>query len=102
MSVGSIKVSLVDPRYVSEEDLVPVYRVDFWNENGDSSEHRLENAAGVDDVLAWAEANKDGRQAVFWVEYRHEGGTGMCRLRGQEPISEELPLPPGSPLAPRP
>ena len=100
MGVESIKVSLVDPRYVSEEDLTPVYRVDFWNENGDSSEHRLENAACVDDVLAWAEANRNGRQAVIWVEYRHEGGTGMCRLHGQEPTGEEMLLPPGSSLVP--
>ncbi|GAA1114785.1 hypothetical protein [Arthrobacter flavus] len=96
MAVESIKVSLVDPRYVSEENLAPVYRVDFWNDNRDSSEHRLEHAACVDDVLAWAEANSNGRQAVIWVEYSHEGGTGMCRLHGTEPTGEEKPLPPSS------
>ncbi|MGR6901668.1 hypothetical protein [Glutamicibacter creatinolyticus] len=100
MGVESIKATLVDPRYVTEEDLTPVYRVDFWNENGGSSEHRLENAACVDDVLAWAEANKGRRRAVIWVEYRHEGETGMCRLRGQEPTGDDMPLLPSSSLVP--
>lgn len=100
MGVENISVSLVDPRYVSGEDLTPVYRVDFWNENGDSSEHRLENAVCVHDVLPWAEANKDGRQAVVWVEYRHEGETGMCRLHGQEPTGEKTLLPSISSLDP--
>lgn len=93
MGVDGIKASLVDPRYVGEEVLTPVYRVDFWNENLDSTEHRLENAACVDDVLAWAEANSNGRRAVIWVEYNYEGGTGMCLLHGREPADEERPLP---------
>lgn len=100
MGVESIKATLVDPRYVSAEDLAPVYRVDFWNENRDSSEHRLENAACVDEVLAWAEANREGRQAVIWVEYSYEGGTGMCRLHGMEPAGEETSLPPSPFLEP--
>ena len=100
MGVDGIRVSVVDPRYVSEEVHTPVYRVDFWNENGDTSKHRLENAACVDEVLAWAEANTDGRQAVIWVEYHHDGGTGMCRLRGREPTGEDIQLPPSPSLAP--
>ncbi|ASN39433.1 hypothetical protein CGQ24_10675 [Arthrobacter sp. 7749] len=100
MGVESMKISPVDPRYVSEEDLTPVYRVDFWNENCDSSEHRIENAACVEDVLAWAEANRNGRQAVVWVEYNYGGVIGMCRLHGQEPTGEETPLPPSPMLEP--
>ena len=95
MGAENIEVSLVDPCYVSEEDLTPVHRVDFWNENRDSSEHRLENAACVDDVLVRAEANRNGRQAVIWVESGYEGGTGMCRLHGVEPTADETPLPSG-------
>ncbi|MGL3806161.1 hypothetical protein ACSYDW_08700 [Paeniglutamicibacter sp. R2-26] len=80
-----MKVSGVDPRYVSQEDPEPVYRVDFWDENHASHENRIENADSIVDVLAWAEANRHGRDVVIWVEYRYEGGTGMARLHGWEP-----------------
>ncbi len=87
MAAENMMVSLVDPRYVSVEVLTPVYRVDFWNKNRDTSEHRLENAACVDDVRSWAETNRNSRQAVIWVEYNYErdrhvpatrGGTNRC------------------------
>ena len=91
MGLENMKVSSVDPRYVSQEDLNPVYRVDFWDENCASYENRIENADSVEDVCAWAEANRRGRHVVIWVEYSYEGGTGMSRLRGWEPTEKDSP-----------
>lgn len=86
-----MKVSNVDPRYVSREDPNPAYRSDFWDENRASYENRIENADGFDDVRAWAEANRRGRYVVIWVEYSHEGGIGMSRLHGWEPTEKDSP-----------
>ncbi|HJX80000.1 hypothetical protein [Glutamicibacter sp.] len=91
MIAENIKVTLVDPRYVSQENPDPVYRVDFWDENCASYENRLENAESVVDVLAWAEANRHGCYAVIWVEYSYEGGIGMARLHGWEPTGAGSP-----------
>ncbi|GAB3251445.1 hypothetical protein GCM10027562_11510 [Arthrobacter pigmenti] len=87
----NLKVTPVDPRYVSQEIENPVYRVDFWTKDRASEEHRLENASSVDDVLEWAEANRRGRYVVIWVEYGYRGGTGLCRLRGWEPTDQGGP-----------
>lgn len=91
MGAENMKVTLVDPRYVSQENPDPVYRVDFWDENCASDENRIENAESIVDVLAWAEANRHGRYVVIWVEYSYEGGTGIARLRGWEPTQEGSP-----------
>lgn len=91
MSMEHVKASGVDPRYVSQEELDPVYRVDFWDENRASDEYRLENAQSVHDVVSWAEANRHGRHVVIWVEYAYEGGTGLTRLLGWEPTDESSP-----------
>lgn len=86
MEHSGIRVTLVDPRHASEEVANPVYRVDFWDlGRGHSFEHRLEHAAGVDEVLSWAEANRAGRHAVVWAEYRNGDTTGLLRLLGHEP-----------------
>lgn len=91
MGIENMKVSSVDPRYVSQENPHPVYRVDFWDENRACFENRIENADSVDDVHAWAEANRRGRYVVIWVEYSYEGGTGMSRLHGWEPTATGSP-----------
>lgn len=91
MGKKNMKVTGVDPRYVNEEEHHPVYRVDFWDETRASDENRLENAESIDDVLAWAEANRRGRYVVIWVEYIYEGGIGMARLHGWEPTGAGSP-----------
>lgn len=91
MGAKKMKVTGVDPRYVSEEVPNPTYRVDFWDENRAGHENRLENAESIDEVLAWAEANRHGRYVVIWVEYHYECGTGMARLRGWDPTGEGSP-----------
>ncbi|GAA2943258.1 hypothetical protein GCM10010525_03970 [Glutamicibacter bergerei] len=84
MNAEKFKATLVDPRYISQENTDPVYRVDFWNEDRACYENRIENTEGIVDVLAWAEANRHGRYAVIWAEYSYEGGIGMVRLHGWE------------------
>ena len=91
MGAENMKVTRVDPRYVSQENPDPVYRVDFWDENCASDENRIENAESIVDVLAWAEANRHGRYVVIWVEYSYEGGTGLTRLHGWEPTGTGAP-----------
>lgn len=90
MAAENRKVSLfVEPLYVSVDVLTPVYRLDFWNKHRDSTEHRLENVAYVDDALSGAETNRIGRQAMIRVECDYDGGTGMCRQHGLEPIDAD-------------
>ncbi|MCS3491576.1 hypothetical protein M2368_000548 [Arthrobacter sp. JUb119] len=91
MSAEKIKATLVDPRYVSQENPDPMYRVDFWDEDRACSEYRIENAESIVDVLSWAEANRHGRYAVIWVEYIFEGGIGIARLHGWEPTEAGSP-----------
>lgn len=91
MGMENLKVSCVDPRYVSQEDSQPAYRMDFWDENRASYENRIENADSVDDVRARAEADRRGRYVVIRVEYSYEGGTGMCRLHGWDPLETNSP-----------
>ncbi len=91
MKTGSLRATLVDPRYVNQEVDYPVYRVDFWDENCASEENRIENAQSVDEVLTWAEAHRNGRYVVVWVEYSHELGTGLARLQGWEPTDPAGP-----------
>ncbi|MGV2856258.1 hypothetical protein ACNPON_03585 [Glutamicibacter sp. AGC13] len=85
MSAEKIRATLVDPRYVSQENPNPVYRVDFWDEDRVCYENRIEDAESIVDVLAWTEAHRHGRYAVIWVEYTYEGGIGMTRLHGWIP-----------------
>lgn len=91
MSIENLKVTQVDPRYVTQEQHEPVYRVDFWDQNRGSEENRIANAQSIDEVLAWAEAHRNGRYVVVWVEYSHDAGTGLIRLRGWEPTDPDSP-----------
>lgn len=91
MGAENLKAYGVDPRYVSQESLDPVYRVDFWDENRASDENRIENAEGILEVLAWAEDSRRGRHVVIWVEYTSGRDTGLTRLLGWEPNDPDLP-----------
>ncbi|KAM9862235.1 hypothetical protein ACI1US_01844 [Leucobacter sp. BZR 635] len=89
--MSKLRATLVDPRYVTEEDHSPVYRVDFWDAQRASSEHRIEGAESVHEVLEWAEAHRQGRYVVVWAEYARAGGAGLTRLAGWEPNHPESP-----------
>lgn len=91
MDARSLKAYGVDPRYVTQEILDPVYRVDFWDEHCASDENRIDHAQSVQDVLAWAETNRRGRYVVIWVEYRDGDVTGLTRLHGWEPTDPDSP-----------
>ena len=79
----------VDPRYVSEEDLLPAYRVDFRDENGASDEWQLAGAEDVHEVLRWAQTHAAGRAASICAEYsyvdRGERTVALIRLGGPAP-----------------
>ncbi|MGB9033710.1 hypothetical protein BLJ79_07070 [Arthrobacter sp. UCD-GKA] len=79
----------VDPRYVSEEDPQPVYRVDFRDENGASDEWRLVGADDVHEVLRWAHVHAAGRTASICAEFTYVGGgeitVALVRLAGPDP-----------------
>ncbi|WP_133159155.1 hypothetical protein [Arthrobacter glacialis] len=74
MGAKEKNVTGVDPRYVREEVLHPVYRVDFWDESRACYENWLENAVSIDYALARAEADRHGRYVGIWAELNYEGG----------------------------
>lgn len=76
----------VDPRYANHIDENPSYRVDFWTDDAASDEWRVEEAADINAVLAWAAAHANGRSAVIYVELsRGDGTIGLARVLGEEP-----------------
>ena len=91
-----MKAEPVDPRETSWENNDPVYRVHFWHRQSDrsmpgwvSDEWRLSNV-DVAEVLAWAEAQAEGRRVTIWVEHDNDrDGPGMIRLLGWEPTRSD-------------
>lgn len=79
-----------DPRYTNVHEFQPVYRVDFWDDEGSSDEWRLTDVADVCEVFEWARRQADGRTASVCVEYTHahDGGTTvvLLRLSGPDPV----------------
>jgi len=74
----------VDPRDTRWEVDRPSYRVYFW-EPGLSDEWQLTDADDVREVMAWAEANANGRQFVVYVAAEDRDQPGLIRLFGVEP-----------------
>lgn len=82
----SIRATPVDPRYAHHIDEQPSYRVDFWTDDAASDEWRVEEAAEINEVLAWAAVHADGRSVVIYVELsRGDGMIGLARVLGEEP-----------------
>jgi hypothetical protein len=77
----------------------PLYRVDFWHQlqtppgarqetmGYKQDSYRLTEANGFGEVLAWAEANSDGRSYVIYVELSRGGERGIVRLEGSDPTN---------------
>ncbi len=78
-------VQPIDPRDAVAQIDMPDYRVVFFGEHGASEELRIFGAASVDEVLAWAEANRGGRQRAVWVEVPDPDGVVLARLAGHDP-----------------
>jgi hypothetical protein len=86
-----IKAVQVDPRYTSELNDAPTYRVDFWDASQASDEWRLEDALDVHEVQSWCEEHRHGRYYVLYVEYRNGDDIGLARLLGFDPTDPASP-----------
>ena len=87
----------VDPRDTRWEVDRPVYRVYFWHQRIDPGavqaymmwhcdEHRVSDAADVEEVLHWARDTARPEQTfVLYVEQADAGGPGLVRLLGTDP-----------------
>jgi hypothetical protein len=76
-------VRAVDPRDQTWEISQPKYRVYFHDENGAADEYQVERA-DVAGVMAWAEAQRNGRTFVLYVCVPYDG-LGLLRLAGSDP-----------------
>lgn len=78
-----VQVSLIDPRDQDWEDPHPRYRVYFHDAGGRSYEYEI-SGSDIVEVLAWANANREGRSYVLYACTQSEG-LGLLRLQGQDP-----------------
>lgn len=72
----------VDPRDETWELVEPRYRVYFWA--GTASDEWEVSGADVQEVLAWAEANRGDRTYTLYACVPHDG-LGLVRLAGEDP-----------------
>ena len=77
----------VDPRDQRWEDNGPAYRVYFWKADAHCEEWQL-TEADIDEVLAWADANADGRCMSVWVVQGDTEGVSLIRLAGVDPPAD--------------
>jgi hypothetical protein len=76
-------VRAVDPRDQTWEISPPKYRVYFSDENGAADEYEVERA-DVAGVMAWAEAQRNGRAFALYACVPYDG-LGLLRLKGSDP-----------------
>jgi hypothetical protein len=76
-------VRAVDPRDQTWEISRPKYRVYFHDETGAANEYEVEGA-DVAEVMAWAEAQRNGRTVVLYACVPRDG-LGLLRLGGSDP-----------------
>ncbi len=80
----------VDPRSATWEDYHPTYRVYFWGDAMSSYEYELTGALDVQEVLRWAEDNRNGRTFTAYVVVDgQQGQVGIARLCGTDPARSE-------------
>lgn len=75
----------VDPRDVTQETDLPVYRVYFFDARRSTDEYRLVGAPSVLFAIDWAHRNAEGRDISLSVEYtdvNNAEGVGLARLLG--------------------
>lgn len=87
---------VIAPRFDVYE---PEYRVDFWRRPDSLAEvaaekigykqdsYGLKEVRDVDEVVAWADENAQGRLYVVWVKYSCQGDRGIIRIRGEDPTN---------------
>ena len=76
-------IRAVDPRDQTWEISQPTYRVYFDDETGAADEYEVEGA-DVAEVMAWAEAQRNGRTFVLYVCVPRDE-LGLLRLAGSDP-----------------
>ena len=80
----------VDPRSATWEDYHPTYRVYFWGDAMSSYEYELTGASDVQEVLRWAEDNKNGRTYTAYVVAKgQQGKVGIARVSGTDPTRSD-------------
>lgn len=75
--------------------LKPSYQVQYWRKLNDplpplvpmweSELHRIDGVEDVEEALAWAEANANGRRVVLYAEVDRGPEAGLVCLRGVDP-----------------
>lgn len=79
----------VDPRDTEIEWDATTYRVYFWSgDGGHCTEFELTDVHDLQQVLAWAEANADGRVPELFVLHDRGPEPGLIRLAGGRPPVE--------------
>jgi hypothetical protein len=76
-------IRAVDQRDQTWEILQPRYRVYFHDETGAADEYEVE-WADVAEVMAWAEAQREGQTFVLYACAPRDG-LGLLRLAGSDP-----------------
>ncbi|MEW9267482.1 hypothetical protein AB1207_22290 [Kineococcus endophyticus] len=84
----------MDPRDVSWETELPVYRVYFWGLPGPAAaaacdERRVSGAGDVEEVLRWAHHQAQGCAFVGYVEAGDRDDRGLLRLYGEDPSASD-------------
>ena len=79
--------SPIDPRDQTSEVYDPAYRAYFWDSPGACDEWEL-TEADLDEVLAWVQANSNGRPHSLWVVVRSDQRVEPIRLRGIDPPAD--------------
>lgn len=86
-TISRMRAAPVDPRYTTELDDHPSYRVDFWTGDSANDEWRLTGASDVAEVLEWAAERAGGRSVVVYAECILIDGVRLIRLSGQDPTA---------------
>ena len=85
-TVGLVDARPVDPRDIGTEWDATTYRVHFWSADGSRcTEFELAGVEDLTEVLAWAEANANGRTAEIFVRHDHGTERGLIRISGARP-----------------
>jgi hypothetical protein len=79
----NMDIRAVDQRDQTWEVSQLRYRVYFHDEDGTAREHEVEGA-DVAEVMAWAEAQRNGRTFVLYACVPRDG-LGLLRLAGSDP-----------------
>ena len=82
-----MEVRSIDPRDIEWEVDVVAFRVYFWD-GTTSYEHEFTGANGVEEVIAWAEGNAEGRPYTLYAKVMNGESPGLVLLSGVDPTSK--------------